>query len=210
MVYIRDLCKSVYFHRPFASLRDLRAEFSTILDAIMSRRRIAMKYQTAARAASVFCRREIEPYALVNSGGDWYVLRKCCAAREIRTFSLARVYEPEIENRYFEMPEDFRVEEHLAGGFGRMRGEEPREIRLCISPPASAWIGGSRWHSTQKLKTLENGALQLFMRCPVTDSLVRWILQMGGSVKVEAPEELRILVVKNAQALLVANEGLSN
>jgi predicted DNA-binding transcriptional regulator YafY len=91
-----------------------------------------------------------------------------------------------------------------------MRGGEPLEIRLRISPPASAWVGGRRWHSTQKLKTLENGALQLFMRCLVTDSLVRWILQMGGNVKVEAPEDLRVLVVKNARALFAANEGLSD
>jgi predicted DNA-binding transcriptional regulator YafY len=205
MTYIRDLCASVYFHRPFEPLRDLRNEFSTVLDAIMQKKRIIMRYHTAARSNSIEEKRELDPYALVNSGGDWYVLGKCRETKEIRTFSLSRVYEPGIVDRYFEIPQDFKVEDHLAGGFGRMRGGEPREIRLHITPPASAWIGSSKWHSTQKLKNLENGAIQLSMRCPVTDSLVRWVMQMGGSVHVEGPEELRTLVVKNGRELITAN-----
>jgi predicted DNA-binding transcriptional regulator YafY len=60
-----------------------------------------MQYQTAAREKSVETRREINPYALVNSGGDWYALGRCRETKEIRTFSLSRVYKPEIVDRYF-------------------------------------------------------------------------------------------------------------
>jgi predicted DNA-binding transcriptional regulator YafY len=207
MAYIRDLCKSVYFYRPFQPLRDLRKEFSIVLDAIMERKRLSLRYQTAARPETGGERRELEPYVLVNNGGDWYIAGLCRQTRELRTFSLSRVYEPKIEDRYFDMPESFNVESFLSGGFGRMRGEKPVGVRLRIAPPASAWIGGSAWHSSQKIQKLESGAITLTMNCPVTDTLVRWVLQMAGSVKVEAPTELREAVLKSGRELAANNKG---
>ncbi|MBN1131088.1 MAG: WYL domain-containing protein [Chitinispirillaceae bacterium] len=55
------------------------------------------------------------------------------------------------------------------------------------------------------LAALDGGAICLSMRCPVTDSLVRWVLQLGGCVQVEAPMTLKSLVVKNARDLLKTN-----
>ena len=104
------------------------------------------------------------------------------------------------------MPEFFNVESFLSGGFGRMRGEKPVGIRLRIAHPASAWIGGSTWHSSQKIQKHDNGAITLTMNCPVTDTLVRWILQMAGSVKVEAPRELREAVLKSSRELVANNK----
>lgn len=205
MEYIKDLCKSVYFYRPFGPMRDLRNEFSTVLNAIMERKRLSMKYQTAARAKAGEERRELEPYVLLNNGGDWYVVGLCRQTHEIRTFALARIYEPKIEDHYFEIPDSFKVEDYLSKGFGRMHGDKPVQVRLRVTPPTSAWIAGSKWHSSQKIKHLEDGSIILFMTCPVTDTLVRWILQMGGNVKVETPRQLREMVVENAKELVRVN-----
>ncbi|HUL01463.1 MAG TPA: WYL domain-containing protein [Nitrospirota bacterium] len=205
MEYIKDLCKSVYFYRPFGPMRDLRTEFSTVLNAIMERRRLSMKYQTAARGKAGDERRELEPYVLINNGGDWYVIGQCRQANEIRTFSLARVFEPKIEDHYFDIPDSFKVEDYLSKGFGRMHGDKPVQVRLAITPPASAWIAGSKWHSSQKIKQNSNGSIILTMTCPITDTLVRWVLQMGGNVKVETPKQLRELVNQAASDLVGNN-----
>jgi predicted DNA-binding transcriptional regulator YafY len=130
MEYIRDLCKSVYFYRPFEPMRDLRSEFSTVLAAIMERKRLSMKYLTAARGKTDDERRELEPYVLLNNGGDWYVVGLCRQARELRTFSLARIFEPQIEDHYFDIPDSFTVDDFLSKGFGRMHGDRPVRVRL--------------------------------------------------------------------------------
>ena len=205
MEYIKDLCKSVYFYRPFEPLRDLRTEFSTVLNAIMERKRLSMKYQTAARGKVGEERRELEPYVLLNNGGDWYVVGECRQSHEIRTFSLGRVFEPRLEDHYFDIPEAFKVEDHLSKGFGRMHGDKPVQVRLRVTPPAAAWIAGSKWHSSQKIKPLADGSIILSMVCPVTDTLVRWILQMAGNVKVEVPRQLRELVCHGAEELVRNN-----
>jgi predicted DNA-binding transcriptional regulator YafY len=74
-----------------------------------------------------------------------------------------------------------------------------------VTPPASAWIAGSKWHSSQKIKPLADGSIILSMVCPVTDTLVRWILQMAGNVTVEAPRQLRELVCQGAEELVRNN-----
>jgi len=205
MLYIKDLCRSVYFYRPFEPLRDLRKEFSTVLDAIMERKRLSMRYQTAARGKTGEERRELDPYVLLNNGGDWYAVGMCRQSHDVRTFSLSRVYEPRIEDHYFEIPDSFKVEGYLSKGFGRMHGETQRTVRLRITPPASAWIAGSSWHSSQQIKQFANGAILLTMVCPLTDTLVRWVLQMAGNVKVESPKELREMVVKSGKELVKNN-----
>ncbi len=210
MLYIKDLCRSVYFYRPFEPLRDLRKEFSIVLDAIMERKRLSMRYQTAAKGLRQEPRderREVDPYVLLNNGGDWYVVGLCRQSHEVRTFSLSRVYEPRIQDHYFEIPDSFKVEGYLSKGFGRMHGETPCNVRLRITPPASAWIAGSSWHSSQKIRQLAKGEILLSMICPLTDTLVRWVLQMAGNVKVETPKELREMVVKSGRELVENNVG---
>ena len=164
-----------------------------------------MKYQTAARGTVNDERRELEPYVLLNNGGDWYVVGFCRQSHEVRTFSLSRVFEPEIEGHYFIIPDSFNVEDYLSKGFGRMHGDKPVQVRLRVTPPASAWIAGSKWHPSQKIRQLADGKIILTMACPLTDTLVRWVLQMGGNVKVEGPKILREMIVKDAKELVRNN-----
>ena len=43
------------------------------------------------------------------------------------------------------------------------------------------------------------------MTCPVTDSLVRWVLQMGECVTIKFPASLKELVLCKAAALVENN-----
>ncbi len=203
IAYIAELCSCVHFHRPVEPGRSLRQEFSVVLDAIMARKRVSTHY--APPGTRDRDRREIEPYALVNNGGDWYVIGFCRRHHDIRTFVLAHMSEPAAVEHFFSIPAGFKVEEYLSQGFGRMRGVTARRVSLRIREPASGWVGRSRWHPTQKTSRTADGALRLRMSCPVTESLVRWVLQMGECVTVEAPEELRVAVVAKAEATVRNN-----
>jgi predicted DNA-binding transcriptional regulator YafY len=200
MENIRDLCSSVYFHRPLEPIRDLRNEFSVVLDAIMQRRRLSMTYRSAKRDKDE--RREIEPYVLLNSGGDWYIVGLCRRSKQIKVFSLLRVFEPKIEEHYFIIPDSFKIADYLSAGFGRVYGEKADTVRLRIRPPLSARISTSKWHSSQKIKKLKNGEVELQIKCPVTDTLVRWVLQMGECVKIEGPASLKLIAREKAEKFL--------
>lgn len=201
--YVHDLCNSVHFYRPVQPARDIRGEFSTVLDAVMGRRRLSMSYSTSGRAPSA--RREVEPYALVNNGGDWYIVGHCRQASEVRTFALSQVSEPRLEPHYFIVPAAFDVRQYLEQGFGRMRGVRARRVVLRINPPSAGWVGRTQWHPSQRTRALTGDALEVRLQCPITDSLVRWILQMGGDVRVVSPASLRAKVRIAASALATAN-----
>jgi predicted DNA-binding transcriptional regulator YafY len=201
---IRDFCNCVHFFRPFEPLQDVRKEFSIILEAIMQKKRISMVYQGSRRTATD--RRELEPYALINNGGEWYVVGHCRLSHEERTFTLSRISDPRMEDHAFIIPEKFSVKKYLEQGFGRMHGEEPETVVLHITQPASRWVERSKWHSSQTIEKAGNdGEIRLTLTCPLTDTLVRWILQMGECVRIEKPEELKKMVVRKARELVKRN-----
>lgn len=202
MRYISDLCNSVHFHQPFIAMRDIHSEFAVVLDAILERKRLSMEYHTGGRKETQ--RRQVEPYTLINNGGEWYLIGRCLKNRCETTFAMSEVYHPLIEDFYFEIPESFKVESYMGEGFGQMHGQDPVEIELRITPPAVGWVRRHRWHPTQKIEETTDG-IKLLLHCPVTETLVRWILQMGGSVQVSKPKELRKKVLDMAQMLVEKN-----
>jgi predicted DNA-binding transcriptional regulator YafY len=204
MDFVRDMCARIHFHRPYESAVDVREAFSRVLEAIMQRRRLAFEYRSAHERAAA--RRELEPYALVNSGGDWYVTGMCRAARAVRTFNLAAVAKAEIVDAAYEIPADFDAVKHFGRGFGRMHGEGDERVVLRVTYPAAQWIGRYIWHQSQTTRRRGDG-IEIAMTCPVTDSLVRWVLQMGECVAVDKPESLRRAVVEKATAMAKNNRG---
>lgn len=205
--YIRDLCNSVYFHRPVEPLRDMRQEFSVVLDAIMQRRRLSATYTSARKRDTAECR-EIDPYALINNGGEWYVVGKCLQSRTEKTFVLSQMNDLKILDHFFMIPQEWNSTQYFEHSFGRMHGEKPERVELEITPPASSWIGRSKWHSSQKIQNKKDGLIVLSMTCPVTDSLVRWVLQMGECVTIIKPHFLKEQVVAKAKAILKTNDKL--
>ncbi len=203
IAYISDLCKSVCFLQPVEPLRDMQKEFSIVLDAIMDRQRLGIVYTSARKPDAE--RREIDPYALINNGGEWYVVGLCKRSNTIKSFVLSQINEPQAIDHYFEMPDKFEAKEYFGQAFDRMHGGAAESVELEISLPAAAWVGRNRWHGSQKIRKLGNGTIALSMTCPITDSLARWVLQMGECVTIKAPAELREMVAKKAEAMVNNN-----
>jgi len=103
------------------------------------------------------------------------------------------------------IPKEFSSTQYFEHSFGRMNGEKPEKVELEITPPASSWIGRNKWHSSQKIVNKKDGSILLTMTCPVTDSLVRWVLQMGECVKISKPQFLQEQIIAKAKAVLQNN-----
>lgn len=110
---IRVLCNCVHFHRPIEPSRDMRHEFSIVLDAIMQRRRLRIRYRSAGNEKDE--QREIDPYVLINSTGEWYIIGNCLKTKSEKTFVLSQICEPQILDHYFMIPKEFSVSRHLKG-----------------------------------------------------------------------------------------------
>jgi len=202
MSAIRNLCGSVIFRRPYKAERSVSRIFQKLLDAIMDKKRVSIGYKSAEAKITV---REVDPYVLVNDGGDWYLIGFCKLRNSVRTFALDRIYNPRVLDHYFALPKGFKAEEYLEQGFGRMRGLSNVDIRLNIDGKAAAWVERNVWHPSQKVEHRKNGSIDLSLTCPMTDNLIRWVLQMGGEVTVLAPQELKIKVKDSCLKLIERN-----
>jgi len=198
---IQDKCNGVVFRNPVQPIYNVYPRFEKIFEAVLSRKRISMYYDTGGQKAK--SRRELEPYVLLNDGGDWYVIGHCLNRREIHRFSLDRMKKIITKDFFFSIPENFSVKKYVSAGFGRMSGSgEPINIRLHISPPASAWIGRNNWHHSQKIQHCDDGSIILELHCPLSQNLTGWILNMGRNVKVLSPQKLKNIVTEEAKAIL--------
>ena len=59
---------------------------------------------------------------------------------------------------------------------------------------------------SQKIDRKRDGSIVHSIRCPVTDNLIQWILQMGGDVKIIAPKTLKARVLEELKRMQALNK----
>jgi predicted DNA-binding transcriptional regulator YafY len=149
----------------------------------------------------------IHPYALVLYKDAVYCVGLHVAKKEIRTFLLDRMRDTECAvTERFELPEDFRIDDHFQGQFGIWRSGEPREVVVDFDPRVLEYVETRRIHPSQKLERLPSGALRLTMTIGDLTEVATWILGFGETAKVVAPPELRERVVRELSNALANYE----
>jgi predicted DNA-binding transcriptional regulator YafY len=98
--------------------------------------------------------------------------------------------------RFFGVPEDFRIRDHLDKAFGIVRGDKTMKVRLLFSRNVAAYIRERVWHSSQKMVERRNGGLEVRFETAGWKELVRWVLSWQPDVKVLAPVKLKQRVLE--------------
>jgi predicted DNA-binding transcriptional regulator YafY len=189
-VNLERVLDSVSFH-----VEPLRGEevevaerWQALTQAIDDRRTIETDYYTASRQAS--SRRKIDPYHLRLFDGAWYCIGYCHERREVRTFALDRMTDLQVTGDTFIVPDDFSVEEYLAGSLGLERGV-PRKVVIEFDPSEAPYIRGRKWHHSQMLEEKPDGTLRMSLTIGGLGEIMRWVLSLGSHAWVVEPEELR-------------------
>lgn len=174
--------------------RDPEGIRSTLLAAKRDRTPCAIWYVKAgARDGSV---RVIHPYAVAYAEGAWYVVGYCTGEEGTRVFRLDRVLACDIASGSFEVPDDFRVEDVVAGGrvFLAPESQETRDVRVRYSPRIARWIRERGQWEPDRLEDTQDGGV--FVRHAVTDPnwAVGHALLYGAEAEIVEPAEVRELV----------------
>ncbi len=159
----------------------------TVFSAVRSATRLDISYKSPGAAPG---ERTIDPYHCVRYEGDWYVLAYCHLRQAIRTFSLARILALQANEQHFNRPEHLDFQSLFASHFGIHWGKGSIEVSLRFQPQAATYIRERRWHPSQNIKELANGALVLTMTVNHLLELKRWVLSWGAAVEVLAPPQL--------------------
>ncbi|HEY7207886.1 MAG TPA: WYL domain-containing protein [Gaiellaceae bacterium] len=170
--------------------------------AISKQRTVRFEYASISRDQR--SERLLNPYALFNDRGKWYVVGHDLDRGETRTFRVSRI-QNEIKfatrrERDFRIPADFDVEVH--------RGRPPWQIGDAAGTARVEVRGDTAWwvaRSYGDAGRLEDGEF-------VTDYssiqlLASWILRQDGRAVPLEPDELRRETARALKAVRTAHEG---
>jgi proteasome accessory factor B len=166
------------------------ATFATLASAVLHRRRLVLDYDSATGGRS---HREVDPYHLAQVDGQWYLVAHCHARDEVRMFAPGRVRGLEETGASFSRPDDFRIEDYLAGSMAVLRGDEGEayRVRLRFAGAAARYVAERTWHSSQAIEEQPDGSLVLGLELSHLREVERWALSWGSECEVLEPEELR-------------------
>ncbi len=147
-----------------------------------------------------------EIFRICNLDGAWYILGRDADSDERTAVPLARLKGfRELSERY-SVPADFSLADALADAFGFRMDQPGYRVQLLFRGRAAHLVAEREWHPSQRMTFQPDGSLRLTLRSANLAELARWLAGFPGEVTVEAPEELRRLVVGNARSLLEDNE----
>ena len=173
-----------------------------VLRSLMHQKVLEIDYQSPAAPKSK--PHVLRPYHAVNLEGEWYLIAYEERWQELRQFALSRIRKAAIQDRDFQLPEDFDAEKVLEHRFGRYLHANGKKkaviVRLLIEPTLANYVSEKVWHAKQKITKRPGGRVELAL--PVADirDIESWVLSLGEIVRVLAPNDLRDAVVARHKA----------
>jgi proteasome accessory factor BC len=181
---------------------ELQARLSKLEVAISKQRTVKFLYTTMSTARER--ERTLNPYALFNDRGAWYVVGRDLDRDAERTFRVSRIRGDITfatrRERDFRVPSDFEI----AGYLGRppwQIGDVEGEARIEVGPDTAWWVErvyGNRGRFEDGVFVTEYSSIPL---------LATWVLRQEGRAVPLEPEELRREVADALERVLEAHEG---
>lgn len=196
---LSDVGQTISFRTSVEPILDLKV-FDTLARAVAQRQQLELDYRKPGAGKTES--RTVDPYHLANINGEWFLFAFDHARKDIRKFVPARIRAIRPTGETFERSKKFSLEKELRDSFGVHSGEGEFEVVIRFSPRAADYIREKKWHESQQLNELKNGAVDLKVKLSSLVEIERWVLSWGGDAKVLKPRELAEAVRRSANKIL--------
>ena len=192
-----EICDKILYQVPAADSLDPQF-FAGICGALRNKLCLEITYKNAKNEESV---RKIEPYNLINYGGNWYVVCFDYLRKELRTFHVSRISRMNLTKDSFEdHGKDFaeKVKAHMESGFGIFLGEKTKTVKIQFTGRAAIIVRTQQWHPKQQIlnasKNEENGdaVILSFPAAELTEVLAKILSYGPDAVPLEPPELVKM------------------
>jgi predicted DNA-binding transcriptional regulator YafY len=188
--------------------RRLRKSVDELTRAVDARKRVTLTYQSSGGDTT---ERDVDPYGLVYSGGDWQLVGHCHLRAAPRTFRVDRIERLRVAGKPgspdFDRPVGWNLSSYvqrspwvfLAGASGTM------EVTLDIGPDR-AWMADEDFgaNAVREILPPEAGGeawTRVKFRSGNPNYIVTRVLDAVGSMRVVLPKELRERIRQTATAV---------
>jgi proteasome accessory factor B len=196
---LEDWGETISFRTSAEPILDLEI-FDTLARATVQRQQLLLAYRKPGQQQAE--PRTIDPYHLANINGEWFLFAYCHLRQDIRTFVPARIQTVRATGETFDRPQSFSLQRRLRDSFGVRSGHGEYQIRIRFNEVVADYIREKKWHPSQRIVELPDGALELGLTLSSFIEIQRWILGWGGEAVVLEPPELAAAVREAAQRIL--------
>ncbi|MDQ3528341.1 MAG: WYL domain-containing protein [Actinomycetota bacterium] len=159
---------------------------------------VRLVYRSASKAQTT--QRDVEPWAVVGSGGSWYLQGWCRLATAPRDFRLDRIRSLE--------PTGERVTGRRDVGAPPVYQPSPDDVEVVLDlAPSAAWV--AEWLVIDEVAT-HRGVRRVRLRTANLDWVARLVVRLGGAATVVTPTALANRAVELATATLRRYQPPSN
>lgn len=173
-----------------------REYLPTVLSAINKSRMISFTYAGFSRSRA---ERDIlfAPYFLKRYKQRWYMLGLRGKGKEIRTYALDRIQYMVITDIPFSLPPNETSENYFGHIIGVTTSKAPtRRVVLRATPTQAKYFRALPLHSSQVEEECHDDYSMFSYDLKLNYELVHEIMNLGSSVEVIEPPELRLMVVE--------------
>jgi len=183
-----DVSKYMFFEKRKAKGTH---HFYGLLHAIKNRIVISLVYQKYQDDEQTV--RLLEPLALKESRGRWYLFAKDRNDHKLKTFGLDRIIHFENTLSRFDYPQNLDVDEIFRHCFGVINLEDgkPEKVILSFDSEQGKYIKSYPIHESQQIITDDPDEFRIMLQLCITHDLIMEILSHGDTVEIIAPKTLK-------------------
>lgn len=180
--------KESFFCEPFGvDMVDPQA-YDIMLTALWERRVVEYPYRKPD--SDTFELRRVQPWAITEWRGGWYVVGFCEGAQDERTFHLSRLQNPKLLSRKYTIPKSFNARAHFKKCFGVQKGDGDYKVVARLERKMANIQRTRSWHSTQEFQDLPDGRALISFRLTSLAEVKYTILSWSKDATVIEPPEL--------------------
>lgn len=134
----------------------------------------------------------LEPFAIVLYRQGLYVVGRKQGSDQTRVFAVERFVTAEyVRRERFEVPADFRVEDHFKGVFGIFAGgKAAMRVVIDFTARVAEFVRARDWHPEQTLEERAGGGVRLCFQVTDLTQVLSWVLSWGAEARVVEPTSL--------------------
>lgn len=173
--------------------------YAIFREAVFGHQTVQMEY--AAIWDNQTISTKLDPYFLMFQRRTWYAVGYSHWHKEVRTFHLGRVQQPQLTGERFSADDLPTPEQHFRNAWGMIPGEKTFVVRVRFSAKVARNVSDVKWHPTQSFEWAENGSVVMTVTVDGLDEIAWWILGYGSQAEAIEPPELREILFQHASEM---------
>ncbi len=163
--------------------------FINLVDAVSERWPVEIDYRSLSRQRAKTHR--VLPYMLHCQAGTVYLVARKPDSDKTLTFALDRIEDVRVhDDEQFDRDPTFDPARFVSESFNGYHEGEVVEVKVRFEAPVAKVIRERRWHSSQRVKELADGAIEVTFNTAGPTGVMHWTHSYLPHVRVLAPEWL--------------------